>query len=64
MMIYLLLIHTSDQSVTKGINSSSPCQVLPCVRLLDNLKKLGTWTIFIPDAFVALKIIAVFYNVE
>ena len=39
MMMYLLLIHTSDQSVTTGINSSSPCQVLPCVRLLDNLKK-------------------------
>ena len=39
MMIYLLLIHTSDQSVTTGINSSSQCQVLPCVRLLDNLKK-------------------------
>ena len=29
MMIYLLLMHTSDQSFTAGIISSSQCQVFP-----------------------------------
>ena len=28
-MIHLLLIHTSDQSFTAGINSSSQCQIFP-----------------------------------